>query len=227
MSNITRFSVVMILFGVVMGLSLTARAANDPRFRYDNTLVKTINQDWSIDLYSEFDTDKDRTHDLNAIDQELTGVYSGFARWLDLGAGIGYWDAKGNGYWEGTTFPMGFATLKKTIFGLELSDRNRFEAEVPEHGEEGLVYRNALTIATAKKWTRFEIQPFVSNEIFYNFLAKYASDNQAFGGFNFKVTKNIGASLSFMMDSSHLREVNNGDHWKKTPMAILSTTVSF
>jgi len=212
---------------MVCGFSVMAQAGNDPRFRYDNTLIKTINQDWSIDLYSEFDTDRDKAHDLNAIDQELTGVYSGMARWLDLGAGIGYWDAKGNGYWEGTTFPMGFATFKKTILGLEFSDRNRFEAEVPEHGEEGLVYRNALTIATAKKWTRFDIQPFVTNEIFYNFLEKYASDNQAFIGFNFKITNNIGASLSFMMDSSHYRQVNNADHWKKTPMAILSTTVSF
>jgi|GEM_PF-6720181 hypothetical protein len=235
MAILKKFNIAAIVLGAVVCLSLTAKANDDPHYRYANTLTKTIDQDWSISLWSEFDTynfnqpdTPSNTHDLNALDQELTANYSKIAPWLDLGGGVGYWDAKSNGTWEDSVFPIGYATFKKTILGLDLNDRNRIDAEFPEHYMgEGPVYRNALTIATDKKWTPLEIQPFVSDEIFYNFLTKDMSDNQAFVGFNFKVTKNIGASLSFMMDSSHVREANNSTHWKKTPIAILSTSINF
>jgi len=220
--------VAMVLTGMVMGGALTAKADYDPRFRYGNSLDKTINQNWSVTLWSEFDTDNTSGHSLNAIDQELSIVYSGLAPWLDIGPGVGYWDAKSNGQWVDTTYPYGFITLKQTAFGLTFNDRNRFDAEIPEHYVgEGLTYRNALTIATVKKWTPLELQPFVSDEVFYNTRENQVSDNQAFVGFNFKVTKNIGASLSFMMDSSYKDEGARGFHWKKTPMAILSTSVNF
>ena len=227
------FLICVMAGGVVISLSRTATATDDPRFRYDNTFTKTINRDWSISLYSEFDTynfnDLKTNHnqyDLNAIDNELTVNYSRVAPWLDLGGGIGYWDAKIDGSWEGTTFPFVYATFKKTMFGLEFSDRNRIDCEFPEHGAEGPVYRNYAVIATVKTWTSLEIQPFVANENFYAFQARYDSDNQAWVGFNFKVTKNVRASLALMMDISHVREAD-GDHWKKTPIVVLSTAVNF
>jgi Protein of unknown function (DUF2490) len=235
MSILKKSSILAIVLGVVICSSLTAKAADDPRYRYGNTLDKTINQDWSITLWSEFDTynfnqpeTNSNSHDLNALDQELSLVYSGLAPWIDLGPGIGYWDAKSNGNWQDTTYPYGFITLKKTFLGLAFNDRNRFDAEIPEHYVgEGLVYRNALTIATAKKWTSFELQPFVSDEIFYNTRESYLSENQAFVGFNFKVTNNIGASLSLMTDSEHIDVANRGYHWKKAPIIILSTSINF
>jgi Protein of unknown function (DUF2490) len=228
-----RLGAVAVCF-MVVGFSLSARATDNPYYRYTNSFTKAINQDWSISLYTEFDTYNfnethapTNSHDLHAINPELTANYAGAAPWVDLGAGIGYWDSKSNGSWEDSTYPIVYATFKKTMFGLEFSDRNRLDAEIPEHYKgEGPVYRNAFTIATEKKWTSLELQPFVSNEIFYNFRAKYMSDNQAFVGFNFKITKDIHSSLSFMMDSSHMREAD-GDHWKKTPIVILSTSVNF
>ena len=227
MAYIRKISIMAIVLGAVILSSAAAKADDGPRYRYSNSIDKTINKDWSITLYSEIDTDKDRGHDLNAMDQELSLVYSGLATWLDVGPGVGYFDGKNNGHWEYTTYPYGFITLKKTFLGLSFNDRNRFDADLPHHAENAFVYRNALTIATAKKWTRFEIQPFVSDEIFYNSLAKYMSDNQAFAGINFKITKNIGGSLSFMMDSSHSKDANDIAHWKKTPMVIFSTSVNF
>jgi len=220
--------VAMALTGLVMAGALTAKASDDPRFRYGNFLDKTINQDWSVTLWSEWDTTNNNNHALNAIDQELSLVYSGVAPWLDIGPGVGYWDAKGNGRWEDTTYPYGFITLKQTAFGLTFNDRNRFDAEIPEHYVgEGLTYRNALTIATVKKWTALQLQPFVTDEVFYNTRTNEVSDNQAFVGFNFKVTNNIGATLSFMMDSSYTDEGARGNHWKKTPMVVFSTSVNF
>lgn len=224
---------VMVL-GALITASSTAKAGDDPRYRYADTLTKTIDQDWSVSLWSEFDTYNFNEPDtpsnafgLNAIDQELTANYSKLAPWLDAGAGVGYWDSKSRGVWDDAVFPIMYAKFKKTLLGLEINDRDRLDAEFPEHAEEGPVYRNALTIATAKKWTPLEIQPFVSDEIFYNFLTKDMSENQAFAGFNFRVTENIGASLSFMMDSGHVRDADNSAHWKKTPIAILSTSVNF
>ena len=227
--------VAMVLTGVVIGGALTAKASDDPRYRYGNFLDKTINQDWSVTLWSEFDTfnfnepsTPSNVHDLHAFDEELSLVYSGLAPWLDVGPGVGYWDAKSNGAWSDTTYPYGFFTLKQTAFGLTFNDRNRFDVEIPEHyNGEGLTYRNALTIATVKKWTPLELQPYVTDEVFYNTRTNEVSANQAFVGFNFKVTKNVGASLSFMLDSEYVDEGNRGYHWKKTPIVVLSTLVNF
>lgn len=225
----SKLKVVLMGFFAVMliaGSCLPARAADGPRFRYANSLAKTINQDWGVSLYSEFDTDRDRGHDLNGIDQEFTVSYTGLASWLSLGPGVGYWDAKGNGTWENTVYPYGFITFQKTFLGLSFNDRNRFDAEVPEHGEEGLVYRNGLTIATARTWTKLELQPYVSDEIFYSCLLKRLVDNQAFAGVNFKIIKNVNGALFFMMESSNNHQID-GSHWKKTPMVGLSTSVNF
>jgi len=220
--------VAIVLTGVVIG-GVKAKADYDPRFRFANFLDKKINQDWSVTLWSEFDTNTHSDHVLNAIDQEFAPVYSGLAPWIDVGPGIGYYDGKSNGKWTDLTYPFAFITLKKTAFGLAFNDRNRFDADIPEHYVgEGLVYRNALTIATDQKWTALELQPFVSDEIFYNTRGNYLSESQAFVGFNFKVTNNIHATLAFMMDSSYTRNVNaSGGHWKKTPMAVLSTSINF
>jgi len=225
-SDFQALFIFIFLIGAYLSMTSAAQAEVNPRYRYSNTFVKSFNQDWSAFLYQEFDTDNHGHPDLNAIDQELGLVYSGAARWLDLGMAMGRYDGKSGANWDDINFPFQFITLKWAGCGVEVSDRNRVEEEYPEHGAYDTRYRNDLTLATAKKWTPFELQPFISDEIFYDFDARYLAEDQLIIGFNFKVTKNITAALSYMMDESHIRGANK-DFWKDQPMAILTTTISF
>ena len=215
---------------VLVCFSMLARAEDDPRLRWANTITKQINHDWSVYLYSEFNTDHDQGHDLNGIDNELGFNYSGMAKWLDLGAAVGHWDEKDSGAWQGNgqTFQYVYSTFKWSGSGVDISNRCRFDFQFPDHRtEDGQVYRNDLVLAPTYKWTRYKIQPFIGDETYYGFLARHLTTNELASGFNFQITKNIGASIFYMNTQSCSKDTDGTKHWKNQPRIGFTTSVAF
>ncbi len=86
---------------------------------------------------------------------------------------------------------------KVTVKGFNLSDANKFEYRVIENATDRWVYRNLATVAYPTKIGTFEFAPYISNEIYYDFLINKMNQNWATIGANKKITKNLTVGLYY------------------------------
>jgi hypothetical protein len=114
---------------------------------------------------------------------------------------------KKNGKFKEENQPNLNATLKWQTFGCSFDDRSRLEYRHFDYQPDSWLYRNKLTSKLPWKFTRFEIQPYLSDEIFINFYNTAFSRNRFSAGFGISLTKNIKAEIYYMLQStksSHL-----------------------
>jgi Protein of unknown function (DUF2490) len=112
--------------------------------------------------------------------------------------------------WQSESDPYTFLTYFGELLGFKFDDRNRFEYQYFSYKSDTGRYRNKLTIKPSWKLTKFEIQPFISDEAFI-----VMGDGQGFnqnrlsGGLSFSVMKNLKAEVYYMLFSSKA-----GSRWK-------------
>ncbi|MFH0771984.1 MAG: DUF2490 domain-containing protein [Candidatus Omnitrophota bacterium] len=106
-------------------------------------------------------------------------------------------DSKGD--WDTDTYyiPEMIIIPKVTVKGFNLSDANKFEYRVIENSTDRWVYRNLATIAYPTKICNFEFTPYISDEIYYDFLIEKMNLNWATVGANKKITKNLTVGLYY------------------------------
>lgn len=198
----------IITLGVIIFLSMLfckgSVAFDDGDFQYWNTesVSWKMSDDWKVKLEGEFRFG-DGAGDFYYQHTDLGVTYSGLANWLDLG--INYrqiFEKDSSNKWEYENRPHLNITVKKKIDGWSLSNRSRFEYRNKEEGNDGWRYRNKSTIKLPIKFTRFDIQPYIADEVFIDFDKEDLTRNRLYGGFSFKITKNLKGEIFYLWQTS-------------------------
>lgn len=102
--------------------------------------------------------------------------------------------------WKVECRPHLNATFKWKVYWFSFTDRNRLEYRIKEDNK-FFRYRNKLTIKIPK-FSLLKIQPYIAEEIFYDFNANTMNKNRIYAGIDFKVFRNLRAGTYYILESS-------------------------
>jgi hypothetical protein len=132
--------------------------------------------------------------------------------------------AKSDKDWKDENVPWIAGTVKFKAAGWDISDKNRFEYDRVEHTEGDWNYRNFITITPPIKLTRYEIQPYIADEVFYSFDKDIVTANEFRSGVNFKITKNVSGGIYYLVRHSHTNKPD--ENFWKTDKHVIATAVT-
>jgi len=184
-------------------------AFDDGDFQYWNTegISKKINDDWRIALEQEFRWGDNATNPY--YNHSDLGVnYSGLAEWLDLGLNYRHIHEEKSDNWKVENRPHFNATAKWKLLDIAFSNRGRLEYRNREDAENYWRYRNKFSIKTPLKLSKLEIQPYIADEIFYDFDVETLNRNRLYGGLGFKILKNLKGEIYYLWERTE-----NSDKW--------------
>jgi hypothetical protein len=200
-----------------------ARATDLPNgdFQYwsPNSVDKKINNDWKVAVGEETRLGNGASW---IYYQHAEGgiIYSGLAKWLDLAFFYRqvYFRDVGD-KWHQEERPFVNISLKGEFYGFKYTDRNRFEYRMIDNVEDHVQYRNKLSVLAPIKWTRYELQPLVEEEVFYSFLRNRWVSSELTSGLRFKLMKNMSVDVYYLVKNSWVK----ADKWKE--YNVVGTTV--
>lgn len=184
---------VLLFFLSVQAPPAQARKAG-MEFWHTEVATWKIAKDWRMSVSSEAYFDDDASH-YYYQEGDLGFIYSGFAKWFDLSLNYKHVAMESKNRWAPEERPHFAGIFKFDIGNLSLSDRNRFEYRIREAGTDTWRYRNLLTIKAPWKFTKWQIQPYIADEVLIDELVR---ENRSYAGFGFKLTKEISAAIYYM-----------------------------
>jgi len=205
----TRLKICFVSILSMVFMIFKAYAYDDNDFQVwhtENQEVK-INQKWKATGEQEFRL-SDNGGDLYYQHYDLGFVY-GLSKNIDLG--INYRqvlekDSKGKFRTENRPHING--TIKWELFDFKFDDRNRFEYRNFETKHAFWAYRNKFGIKTPWKFTKFEIQPYLADEIFINFNSTGFSRNRFYAGLGMSFFKHLKGEIYYLRQNS-----NSSGNW--------------
>jgi hypothetical protein len=106
--------------------------------------------------------------------------------------------------------PRNFLTAQTKLKGYLLENRNMLEYRFKESQPNSTRYRNLTGVTAPYKWTRWEFQPYASEEIFIETGRNGVVENRIIGGLKLRVYKNLYGSVYYMRQS----QKNNAGAWR-------------
>ncbi|HRZ39460.1 MAG TPA: DUF2490 domain-containing protein [Candidatus Omnitrophota bacterium] len=189
---------------------LTALVPMGPAFAYEdgdvqfwNTNVEEIkiSDAWKAAFEQEFRWGGDIS-EFYYQHYDLGLVYKLNKHW-NLGFGFRYIRTKSNGDWSPENEPYLTAAVSGDLAGFKVEDRSRLEYQQFDDRQDKGRYRNKLTVKLPWKFTRFDIQPFFSDEVFIQFTKDDPfNQNRVSSGLGMKIAENFKAELYYMLQSS-------------------------
>ncbi|MDD4201958.1 MAG: DUF2490 domain-containing protein [Candidatus Omnitrophica bacterium] len=203
---------IFILISVIsMLIEVSSYAFENGDFQYWNneSVSLKIKKSWKVTLAEEFRFG-DNSSVLYYEHTDIGIVYSGLAKWLDLGINYRHIYEKNKGKWQLENRPHFNATFKFSFFDLDLSNRALFEYRIRKNKHDYWRYRNKLTVKFPLKLTRFKIQPYTADEIFFDLDKEKVDRNRIYMGFNIKLTDDLQGDIYYMIQSS---KNEKWEHW--------------
>lgn len=106
--------------------------------------------------------------------------------------------------------PRNFLTAQAKIKGYQFENRNMLEYRFKESLPNSTRYRNLTGVTAPYKWTRWEFQPYASEEIFIETNRNGVVESRMIGGMKLRVYKNLHGSVYYM----RLSQKNNSGGWR-------------
>jgi len=125
-----------------------------------------------------------------------------FNQYFNLGGGFRYVKQKTSDQFKDESEPYFAAFMFWNPVGFSLSDRIRIEYRYFDYQAVQWRFRNKLDIKFPWKFTKFEIQPMVSDEIFFKFNGIDLNENRLYAGFACTLTKNLKGEITYMLRST-------------------------
>jgi len=196
-------------------------AADDGDFQYWNTesVSWEANDNLKIKLEEEFRFGNDAST-LYYQHSDLGVTYSGLATWLNIGLNYRQIFEESGTNWLSENRPHFNITFKQKFFDWALSNRARLEYRNREDKEDFFRYRNKFTLKTPFKFTKFVIQPYVADEIFYDFNVETLNRNRLYLGFTSRLFSRLKANIFYLWQSSE-----KSDKWNDAN--VLGTKLEF
>jgi hypothetical protein len=152
------------------------------------------------------------------------GFFYNIKDWLNLGGGYRQiYDLVGDKFLP-CDEPYLTLTLSGLFKGFKFDDRSRMEWNDFDYKDDFWRYRNKFTLRFPWKFTKFEIQPFVSEEGFLVFggLTCKFNQNRFSAGLTANVFKNFKADIYYMLQSFKIGHV-----WKDANVLGTKFKLSF
>ena len=130
------------------------------------------------------------------------GFFYNLQKYLNIGAGYRHVLSKSRGKFLVENEPYITATLLWDIAGFKFDDRSRMEYNHFDYKDDTWRYRNKFTLKLPWKFTKFEIQPYLADEIFIVFNDTQFNQNRFYSGVGFILTKSIRAEIYYLLQSS-------------------------
>lgn len=131
--------------------------------------------------------------------------------WIDLFGGYRLvFEDQGTGFDNWNKFIPGITFKTPESKWGQFSLRSQFEAGLAPSGVDNTYeLSEKVKYNTPWKWTKLEINPFIADEMFLDADRGMDFDqNRAFGGFEYKITKNLKGSVFYFYESA-----KNGGKW--------------
>lgn len=178
-------------------------SSNDGDYQYWNTesVSFKLSDHWKMNLEEEFRFGDDAGN-LFYQHSDLGISYSGVAEWLVLGINYRHIFEEKSSDWKQENRPHLNATVKWKLFDTEFSNRARLEYRNREGAEEFWRYRNKFTLASPFKLSKFEIQPYIADEIFYDFDKETLNRNRLYTGLTLKLFKYLKADIFYLWETN-------------------------
>ncbi|MFH0826867.1 MAG: DUF2490 domain-containing protein [Candidatus Omnitrophota bacterium] len=199
MKGNTLFAILASFFVI---LNVRAYAYDDGDFQVWSTFGEEvkISQDLKVALEEEFRWGNDAS-DFYYQHYDL-GVSYNLKKWLGVGGGYRHILNKVRGDFKVENAPYLTATLNWRLGEFKFDSRSRFEYQHFDYQADTGRYRNKFTIKLPLKFTEFEIQPYLADEIFLNFQNETFNRNRFYAGFGMNLTKDLKAEIYYLLQSS-------------------------
>ena len=197
------FKLTVIIIGLLI-LTAPIYAYDDEDFQVWNTDTEEfkINKDMKATLEEEFrwadNADEFYYHHYDA------GMNYACNKQLSLGGGYRHIYELKKGKFKQENAPYIVATLSGESKGFSLESRNRVEYRHFDYQPDSWRYRNKFTLRAPWKFTKIEIQPFVSDEILASFASgtNQLNQNRISCGIGMQLLKSLKAEAYYMRVSS-------------------------
>ena len=206
----------------ILLISEVCFAFDDGDFQYwsnANASVK-LNKNWTAVFEEELRLGDDGGR-LYYHHSDLGFLYSGFAKWLDVGFNFReVFEEDSGGEWRQEHRPHLNAILKSKLLGCDFSSRSRFEYRDRENQKDLWRYRNKFTFKLPLELTSLKLKPYVADEIFIPLNNDNIDRNRFYSGVTFNLSKNIKADIFYLWQAS-----KSGGDWKD--VNALGTSLKF
>ena len=198
---------ILIAIGLILLLSANSYAYKDGDFQVWNTDTEEfkINKDAKIAFEEEFrwgGSAKEFYYQHYDV-----GFFYNLQKYLNIGGGYRHVLSKSKGKFLVENEPYITVTLLWDIAGFKFDDRSRLEYNHFDYKDDTWRYRNKLIVKLPWKFTKFEIQPYLSDEIFVLFDdSQRLNTNRFSSGLAMTLTKNLKAEIYYMLQSSKSRK---------------------
>ena len=206
MSRLSKITICFIAALICAGfLSGPCFAFDDGDFQYWSSAKVSfdINKDWQCNFEEEFKFGDD-AGELYYHHSDLGFVYRSFADWIDLGFNYRQISERSDseGEWTQENRPHLNVTLKGQLFGLNVSNRSRFEFRDVEDNEDHWRYRNKVTVKLPLELTELKLKPYLADEVFVPLNDDNITKNRVYAGVSFKVLENMTGEVFYLWQSS-------------------------
>lgn len=205
--GIQNLSIVIALLVLFSAVKLYAYEDNDFQVWNTETEEFKINKEAKVALEEEFrwgGSAKEfyyQHYDL--------GFFYSLQKYLNVGAGYRHILSKSKGKFLVENEPYIAVTLLPDIAGFKFDDRSRLEYNHFDYKDDTWRYRNKLTLKLPWKFTKLEIQPYLSDEIFILFDDSQRLNQNRFSvGLGMAITKNLKGEIYYM-----LQDTKNSGKW--------------
>lgn len=191
------------IIGLMLITTTAAFAYDDGDFQVWNTDVEEfkINQGSKISFEQEFRWGNNASEFY--YHHYDVGFFYDLRKWLNIGGGYRHIYELKKGEFKLENAPYLTATLFWGLKRLKFDDRSRIEYRHFDYQADSWRYRNKITAKLPCKFTRLEIQPYVSDEIFIGFSTiSELNQNRLSSGLSMNLTKNLKAEIYYMLQSS-------------------------
>jgi len=198
--------------------------AGDEEFRIWNyyDVDKKINDQWLFSLGEEIRF-RDNATQFGYHDTHASIAYKVFP-FLTLRPEYKNIRDKGsNNQWSWEYRPRIDAILKADWKGFVLKNRNRFAFRIKEAKRNTFRYRNRISLDLPYKWTRFELQPYFSNEIFIETNKNGVIKDRFYAGFKMHFFKNVYGALYYVRQF----DKDSNAKWSEANILVTSLRLKF
>ncbi|MCX5702427.1 MAG: DUF2490 domain-containing protein [Candidatus Omnitrophica bacterium] len=197
----TRIS--LLLIGIMLLLASRVQAYDDRDFQVWNTEAEEfkIGESAKLALEEEFRW-VDNANEFYYHHYDIGYFYS-LNKYVNIGGGYRHVYELKKRKFKLENEPYITVTLLWDLKGFKFEDRNRMEYRYFDYQADSSRYRNKVTIKLPWKFTKMEIQPYVSDEIFVGFGGtNQFNQNRLASGLGMSLTKNAKAEIYYMLQSS-------------------------
>ncbi len=195
----------------------------DFQYAHRNAVALRLTKDIEFSAFNELGFDNNAGN-LYAIVSDLGIHYYGFADWLDVGVHHRIIPFESESDWDLENRTYLDFIFKFPLWGLELSDKNRFEFRAIENRKFKTRYRNKLKIELPFEIGKRKIRPYIADEVFLNVIGGDGLDrNRVYSGIVLDLFTNTRLNLQYFW------QIDNDNEDSVTSINVVRTflTVSF